>query len=86
MHRQTKRRPEAADIPGPLGDAEPDQIHGSSPPQGNVTGLGIVAAYSARFWSLVVGLGVITGLAASGLIWLLRFVERVSYGVHRATL
>lgn len=51
-----------------------------------MTGLGIVASYSARFWTLVIGLGVITGLAAAGLMALLRLVERVSYGVHRSTL
>jgi CIC family chloride channel protein len=65
--------------------ADLDQTRWSSP-QGNVTGLGIVASYSVRFWTLVIGLGVITGLAASGLIALLRLVERISYGVHRATL
>jgi H+/Cl- antiporter ClcA len=65
--------------------AERDQTRWSSP-QGNVTGLGIVASYSLRFWTLVIGLGVITGLAASGLIGLLRLVERLSYGLHRATL
>ena len=51
-----------------------------------MTGLGIVASYSVRFWTLVIGLGVITGMAAAGLISLLRLVERISYGVHRATL
>jgi H+/Cl- antiporter ClcA len=65
--------------------ADFDQDRWSSP-QGNVTGLGIVASYSVRFWTLVIGLGVITGLAAAGLISLLRVVERVSYGVHRMTL
>ncbi|MDE3133314.1 MAG: chloride channel protein [Acidobacteriota bacterium] len=68
-----------------MSGADFDQDRWSSP-QGNVTGLGIVASYSARFWTLVIGLGVITGLAAAGLIGLLRLVERVSYGVHRATL
>jgi chloride channel protein, CIC family len=57
-----------------------------SSPQGNVTGLGIVAGYSARFWSLVIGVGVFAGLAASALVGLLRLVERVTYGVHRSTL
>ncbi|MDE3132134.1 MAG: chloride channel protein [Acidobacteriota bacterium] len=65
--------------------ADFDQNRWSSP-QGNVTGLGIVASYSGRFWTLVIGLGVITGLAAAGLIALLRLVERISYGVHRPTL
>jgi H+/Cl- antiporter ClcA len=57
-----------------------------SSPQGNVTGLGIIASYSARFWSLVIGLGVISGLAAAALVGLLRLAERLSYGVHRPTL
>ncbi len=52
-------------------------------PQPNVTGRGIVAAYSARFWGIVLGLGVITGLAASGLAALLRLVEHVAYGYRR---
>lgn len=85
MHPQTKTKTEAPYNPGAANGAALDQSH-RSPPQGNVTGLGIVASYSVRFWTLVIGLGVITGLAASGLIGLLRLVERVSYGVHRATL
>lgn len=68
-----------------MSGAELDQDRWSSP-QGNVTGLGIVASYSVRFWTLVIGLGVITGLAAARLIALLRLVERVSYGIHRPTL
>ena len=64
-----------------------------STPQPNVTGRGIIAAYSTRFWALVVGLGVITGLAASALVGLLRLAQHLSYGytsgpfidgVHRA--
>ena len=51
-----------------------------------MTGLGIIASYSARFWTLVIGLGVISGLAAAALVGLLRLVERLSYGVHRPTL
>ncbi len=51
-----------------------------------MTGLGIVASYSIRFWTLVIGLGVMTGLAASALVGLLRLVERITYGVHRPTL
>jgi chloride channel protein, CIC family len=62
-----------------------DQDRWSSP-QGNVTGLGIIASYSARFWTLVIGLGVIAGLSASALVWLLRRVEVLSFGVHRRTL
>jgi CIC family chloride channel protein len=65
--------------------ADPDQDRWSSP-QGNVTGLGIVASYSPRFWTLLIGLGVITGLAAAGFVELLRLVERLSYGGHHASL
>jgi chloride channel protein, CIC family len=57
-----------------------------STPQGNLTGLGIVASYSLRFWTLVIGLGVIAGLAASAFVGLLRLVERLTYAVHRPTL
>ena len=55
-------------------------------PQGNITGMGIVASYSGRFWALVVTLGVISGASASLLVGILRLVERLSYGVHRHTL
>jgi CIC family chloride channel protein len=55
-------------------------------PQGNVTGMGIIASYSLRFWALVVTLGVISGASASLLVGLLRLVERVTYGVRRHTL
>ena len=50
-------------------------------PQPNLTGLGIIASYSRRFWALLIVLGVITGLTASALIWLLRLVERLTYGL-----
>jgi hypothetical protein len=39
--------------------------------QPNVTGRGIVAGYSLRFWGMVAVLGVVTGLGASALIELL---------------
>jgi CIC family chloride channel protein len=55
-------------------------------PQPNVTGLGLIAAYSARFWAIVVALGAVTGLGASVLVLLLRLVERVTYGHHGPTL
>src|ERR1700744_4176425 len=53
----------------------------SSPP--NVPGRGIVAGYTARFWAIVVLLGVITGVLASALVELLRLVEDVAYGYRR---
>jgi CIC family chloride channel protein len=55
-------------------------------PQPNVTGLGIIAAYTAKFWALVVVIGVISGLGAAGLTWLLRTTERITYGHRTATL
>ncbi len=48
--------------------------------QPNVTGQGIIAAYSARFWALTLALGVVCGLAASLLIGVLNVVERLAYG------
>ncbi len=49
-------------------------------PQPNVTGRGIVAGYSARFWGLVVLIGVISGIGATLLMLLLHWVEHVAYG------
>ncbi len=48
--------------------------------QPNVTGRGIVASYSPRFWMLVVVLGVATGIGASVLIGVLKLVQHLSYG------
>lgn len=47
--------------------------------QANVTGRGIVASYSPRFWSIVVVLGLITGVGASALIGLLHLVEHLAF-------
>ncbi len=55
-------------------------------PQPNVTGLGLIAAYGAKFWALVLTIGVIAGLGAAGLTWVLRTTERLTYGHHSATL
>jgi H+/Cl- antiporter ClcA len=49
-------------------------------PQANVTGRGIVASYSPRFWGIVVVLGVGTGAAASALVGLLHLVEHLAFG------
>ena len=48
--------------------------------QANVTGRGIVASYSRRFWAIVVVLGVITGVGASALVGLLHLVEHIAFG------
>jgi H+/Cl- antiporter ClcA len=48
--------------------------------QPNVTGRGLVAGYSLRFWALVALLGLVTGGAASGLMALLHLVEHLAYG------
>jgi CIC family chloride channel protein len=49
-------------------------------PQANVTGRGIVASYSARFWAIVVALGVIAGVGAAALVGLLHLVEHLAFG------
>jgi CIC family chloride channel protein len=51
--------------------------------QPNVTGRGIVAGYSLRFWMIVVALGVATGIAAAGLVGLLHLVEHLAYGYRK---
>jgi CIC family chloride channel protein len=51
--------------------------------QPNVTGRGIVAGYSTRFWTLVVMLGVATGAGASALMALLGLAEHLAFGYHR---
>ncbi len=48
--------------------------------QPNVTGRGIVAGYSLRFWTLVVVLGLATGVGASALMAVLRLTEHLAYG------
>jgi CIC family chloride channel protein len=54
--------------------------------QPNVTGVGLIASYSLRFWSLVVVLGVVAGVGAGALILLLRGVEHLAFGGHAHTL
>jgi CIC family chloride channel protein len=49
-------------------------------PQANVTGRGIVASYSTRFWGIVLVLGVVTGAGAAALVGLLHLVEHLAYG------
>jgi H+/Cl- antiporter ClcA len=51
-------------------------------PQPNVPGKGVVASYGARFWVLVVAIGVGAGLAGAGLIELLRAVQHLAWGYH----
>jgi len=51
--------------------------------QPNVTGRGIVAGYSARFWMMVAVLGALTGLGAAGLILLLHLVSHIAFGYDR---
>lgn len=54
--------------------------------QPNVTGAGLIAAYSLRFWCLMAVLGVAAGAAGGLLILLLRAVEYVCFGSHGHTL
>jgi chloride channel protein, CIC family len=51
--------------------------------QANVTGRGIVASYSARFWAIVVVVGVIAGAGASALVGLLHLVEHLAFGYRQ---
>ncbi|HLJ04301.1 MAG TPA: chloride channel protein [Solirubrobacteraceae bacterium] len=51
--------------------------------QPNVPGQGLVAAYSARFWGLIVALGLGTGILASALMGLLRLSEHLAYGYRK---
>jgi CIC family chloride channel protein len=53
--------------------------------QPNVTGRGIVAGYSLRFWGMVAVLGVVTGLGASALIELLHLTAHIAYGYHHGS-
>ena len=55
-------------------------------PQPNVTGLGIIASYSVRFWALVLSIGAFAGLGAAALVWVLHTAEHLTYGHHAATL
>ena len=48
-----------------------------------MTGRGIVASYSWRFWGIVVVLGIVTGIGASALIGLLHLVEHLAFGYRR---
>jgi len=47
--------------------------------QPNVPGQGIIASYGARFWALVLAIGVSAGLAGAALMELLRAVERLAW-------
>ena len=51
--------------------------------QPNVTGRGIVAGYTARFWAIVAVLGAVTGAGAAALVELLHLVEHLAYGYRR---
>ncbi|HTW11523.1 MAG TPA: chloride channel protein, partial [Solirubrobacteraceae bacterium] len=50
--------------------------------QPNVTGRGVVASYTPRFWMIVLALGVITGVAGSALMELLKLVEHAAWSYH----
>lgn len=53
--------------------------------QPNVTGRGIVAGYSLRFWTIVAALGALTGLGAAGLMELLHLVSHLAYGYRHGS-
>jgi H+/Cl- antiporter ClcA len=63
--------------------AGPDRPRNWFSPQANVTGQGILAGYSPRFWGIVVVLGVVTGIGASAFAELLGLVEHLAYGYRR---
>jgi chloride channel protein, CIC family len=65
------------------GPTAPQPARRWSSHQPNVTGRGIVAGYSLQFWAIVVALGLVTGLAASALVGLLRLVEHIAYGYRK---
>ncbi len=50
--------------------------------QPNVPGRGIVASFGARFWGLVVVVGVGAGLSGAALVWLLRLVQHAAWNYH----
>jgi CIC family chloride channel protein len=67
---------------GASGSAAPSRWFSHQP---NVPGRGIVASYSARFWALVVVLGLAAGAAGSLLMALLHAVEHASWAYHSGT-
>ena len=72
--------------PGPGSAPEPgDDAPRWFSPQANLTGQGIIASYSARFWALIVGLGLVTGAAASALMGVFHLTEHLAYGYHSGT-
>ena len=66
--------------PAPAGRAPRSRWFSDQP---NVTGRGIVAGYSARFWAIVVVLGIASGVGASAFVGLLRLVEHLAFGYRR---
>src|ERR1035438_594330 len=53
--------------------------------QPNVPGRGIVASYSARFWMLVVLVGLGAGLGGAALMELLKGVQHLAWSYHLGT-
>jgi CIC family chloride channel protein len=70
--------------PGPSSERAEDPRWFSHQP--NVTGAGLIAAYSPRFWALIGVLGLAAGAGGGLLILLLRAVEYLSFGGHGHTL
>jgi chloride channel protein, CIC family len=54
----------------------------SPSPQPNVPGRGIVASYGARFWVLVVLVGLGAGLSGAALMELLHLIQHLAWGYH----
>lgn len=68
------------------GDAGADPDRRSGSPQPNVPGLGIIAGYGARFWALVAGIGIVTGLVGAALMELLKAVEHQAWSYRLGSL
>lgn len=66
-------------------DAHDDARRWQSP-QPNISGLGLIASYSARFWAIVIVLGISAGAGAAATIGLLHLTEHLTYGHHGPTL
>ena len=77
--------PDASDAGADASQPDRDRARYRSP-QANVTGLGLIASYSVKFWAIVVILGGVTGLGGAALIGLLRLIERLTYGHRGPTL
>ena len=66
--------------PPARGSREGGRLRRFFSPQPNVPGRGIVAGYGARFWALVVAIGVAAGLGGAFLMWILNGIAHLAWG------